>query len=158
MKSSWTGVKRSLCAVFCCAAVMGPSKPAAAQETLKELVTANSGLILTLVLMTTASTVTYITQGLTDRLLDQMFADTQRYMMNNAVALSQDISMGGGESLRDLATIYGLPLEEHGAFCRQAYAHRDELVELLQQEQVTRADAEQFVYVVLSEEQVNRYQ
>ena len=151
--------KRRVSAALCALGILvGGAQPASAQGTLKEVITANSGLILTLVILTSASTVTYITQGLTDRLLDQMFADTQRYMHNNAAALSLDISVGGGESLSDLATMYGLPPEEHERFCERAHTRRHALLDLLSHEHITREDARAFVLAVLSEEQLERYQ
>lgn len=148
-------VSAALCALFI---LLGGVQPASAQEKLKDIITANSGLILTLVILTSASTVTYITQGLTDRLLDKMFADTQHYMDNNAAALSLDISVGAGGSLDDLATMYGLPPEEHARFCARAHSERELLLELLSHEQITHEDARAFVFAVLSPEQLERYQ
>lgn len=159
MKTSHSPHRRRASAALCTLLILlGSAQPASAQEKLKDIITANSGFILTLVILTSASTVTYITQGLTDRMLDKMFADTKHYMDNNAAALSLDISVGAGGSLDDLATMYGLPPEEHALFCERAHAERDVLIELLSHEQITHEDARAFVLAVLSPEQLERYQ
>ncbi len=156
MKTS-SPLKRKLAAGLMCLGVMGSAQPASAQDSLQELVTANSGFIITLVVLTSASTVTYITQGLTDRWLDQLFADTERYMNNNAAALGQDIALGAGDSLSDLAMIYAVPEHERDAFFARAHAQRHILMPLVNKPEVTSADARAFVLAILTPEQIERY-
>ena len=154
-------MRRRALAAFASVALLCGAQPVSAQEsegsTLQEVISANSGLILTLVVITTASTVTYITQGLTDRMLDRIFSDTQRYMNHNAAALSQDVTIGSGESLEDLATIYHLPGAEQPAFFERAAAEREALLPALTAGHVSAELARDFVLATLTEEQLERY-
>ena len=130
---------------------------ASAQQTVSEVITANQGFITTLGVMTTASTVVYITQRVTDHLLAKVFADAHQYMEHNAVALRQDVSVGSGETLEDLATIYRLQDEgEVSQLRRRVAEHRSELLAILGREELTLEDAVAFTLLVVSEEQLKR--
>lgn len=151
-------LKRKLTAALICAGIMGAAQPASAQDnSFRDLIAANSGFITTILLLTSASTVTYITQGLTDRLMDKAFSDTQRYMNNNTAALGQDISLGAGDTLDDLATIYDLPEADRRAFFERVHAQRHTLMPLVNQPKISREHARQFVFAVLTPEQLARY-
>lgn len=140
-----------LCTTLCAAS------PAMAQGTVRQLISDNSGLIITLVVLTSASTTTYVTQGLTDRLLDKAFADTQRYMENNSAAVQHDVTLGAGDSLEDLATIYGLEPHEQRDFFARAHAQRAEVMDLFAGGEIGRAEAKRFMELVLTPEQFARF-
>lgn len=138
------------------AAVLASSSPAAAQDGILDDETTR--LISTLAVITSASTTVYFLQALSDRLLDEVFADAQRYMNNNSVALQQDISVGAGEALADLATIYAIPDAERGAFYARVRTHREELLAILDTPRVELADVVRFTYLALTEAQLTRLQ
>jgi hypothetical protein len=151
-------LKRKLTAAMLCVGIVGAAQPASAQDnSVRDLIAANSGFLTTILLLTSASTVTYITQGLTDRLMDKAFSDTQRYMNNNAAALGQDISLGAGDTLDDLATIYDLPEADRPAFFERIHTQRHTLMPLVNKTNISREHARQFVFAVLTPEQLARY-
>ncbi|MEM1347771.1 MAG: DUF3015 family protein [Myxococcota bacterium] len=56
---------------------------------------------------------------------------TDRYLEHNSVALAHDITMGGGETLEDLAQLCGLHPTKHAAFASLVRRHRKELVRIM---------------------------
>jgi len=65
-------------------------------------------------------------------------------MEDNAVAMAHDITMGGGQTVEDLATMAGLEPEQHAAFARALRAERSQLVELLDPGAIDASKAEEF--------------
>jgi hypothetical protein len=148
---------KSLLVTAClCGASLFAATPAKAQRI--ELGPEEKQLLTTLFLGTTASLSIYLTQRLTDQLLDRMFADAHRYMKENAVALQQEVSFGGGPALEDLADIYRLPASERGAWGAHLREHSKELLPLLRGEQMTFAQAQTFTLIALSEMQLERWE
>lgn len=110
----------------------------------------------TLLLGTTASTSIYLIQALTDRLLDHVFADAHRYMRENAHALQEDVSMGAGPTLDDLAVIYAIPSSERPGWGEHVRSNREQLVPLLCGEEMTLEQAQQFTLAALTTTQLER--
>lgn len=147
-------IKSLLAALCLCGASLFSATPAQAQRI--QLGPEEKQLLTTLFLGTTASLSIYLTQRLTDQLLDRMFADAHRYMKENAVALQQEVSFGGGPALEDLADIYRLPTTERGAWGARLRENSKELLPLLRGEQMTFAQAQTFTLIALSEAQLQR--
>lgn len=146
---------RSLLVAVCfCGASLFASTPAHAQGI--ELTPEAKQLLTTLFLGTTASLSIYLTQRLTDHLLDRMFADAHRYMKENSVALQQEISFGGGPSLEDLADIYRLPISERAAWCAHLRENNRALLPLLRGERMSFEQAHRFTMIALSDAQLQR--
>lgn len=103
---------------------LGAASPAAAQEDEPLLDAEARRLLSTLLVLTSASTTVYILQGVTDRLLDKIFADARLYMRNNRAALQHAVSLGGGDPLADMARIYEVPARERPAFYQRARGAR----------------------------------
>ena len=70
------------------------------------------------------------TSEITETILGDLYA-VEAYMEDNAVAMAHDITMGGGQTVEDLATMAGVAPERHAAFARALRAEREGLVELL---------------------------
>lgn len=80
--------------------------------------------------MSVVSPITSTTSSMTETLFGS--ADhTDRYLEHNAVALAQDITMGGGQTIEDLAQLCGLEAEKHQAFAALVRRHRKELVQIM---------------------------
>ena len=60
--------------------------------------------------------------------LDADLVGAALYVDENAGALAQDISVGGGESLREVAVLYGLEVADHAAFGRRVRSKRRALI------------------------------
>ena len=78
-------------------------------------------------MLSTATT----TSDITDSILGDLYA-VETYMEDNAVAMAHDITMGGGQTVEDLATMAGIEPAKHAAFARVLRAEREGLVELLE--------------------------
>lgn len=137
--------------------IVGSSTPAAAQQS-GGVVRENLDLLLTLVVLTSASTTVYFIQALTDRMLDKAFADTRKYMENNTVALQHDITVGAGQSLEDLAIIYALPERERPAFFARVRTRRAQLMPLLRGQHIKLDAAIEFTEAVLTQHQIARFE
>ncbi len=70
------------------------------------------------------------TSDITDTVLGELVA-VETYMEDNAVAMAHDITMGGGQTVEDLAAMCGLEESQHAAFAKALRADRAGLVELL---------------------------
>jgi hypothetical protein len=55
----------------------------------------------------------------------------KRYIRDNAVALKQDITLGGGATVADLGQIFGAPQDQLSGFGRALQARRSTLMELI---------------------------
>jgi hypothetical protein len=65
--------------------------------------------------------------------LDADLVGAALYVDENAGALAQDISVGGGASLREVATLYGLEVGDHAAFGRRVRSERRALLAAMRQ-------------------------
>ena len=72
----------------------------------------------------------------------------QTYLNHNSVALQQDLFLGAGESITDLAQLFGVPEEDFSVFAAHLFEHRQELAALLAEGQVTEQETRYFVSVV----------
>lgn len=68
---------------------------------------------------------------LTFQLARSSMAEVETYLEHNAVALQHDFYLGGGESARDLATLFQVQEPHLFAFTSLLFEHRDELSEIL---------------------------
>lgn len=87
--------------------------------------TTTTGVVMTVVDSTTSSTSTT---------RDILFGSTQHttsYMANNANALTQDIVVGDGSSLKDLAQMAQIKAEDQGAFFAVLNNHSEDIIDLL---------------------------
>lgn len=135
--------------------IVGSSAPAVAQQP-GGVIRENLDSLLTLVVLTSASTTVYFIQALTDRMLDKAFADARKYMENNTVALQHDVTVGAGQSLQDLAIIYALPERERPAFFARVRARRAQLMPLLRGQHIHLDAAVAFTEAALTPHQIAR--
>lgn len=83
----------------------------------------------------------------TSSVADVLFADVghaQRYMNENAVALSQDIAIGAGHTVQDLAQMAGMVDGDMDALGRAMRTERVALLEILSKDHVTLKDVYEF--------------
>lgn len=66
---------------------------------------------------------------------DTLFGSTQnteQYMRANAVAMQEDIAVGGGRTIEDLASMCGLKPEDMSAFAKLLREQREPLIAMLE--------------------------
>lgn len=73
------------------------------------------------------------------------------YIRDNAVGLQQDLYLGGGESVQDLAAMFRVPQEQRAEFADILYEHREQLAELAEPGEVDETSARQFGEIVVDE-------
>lgn len=105
-----------------------------------------------LALLTTTTGITTTVAGgvaLTVLLLDSGdSASKETYIRQNALALQQDITVGSGESIEDLAAAFRVSEEHLPAFASAIRSHREQLVPLTHVEKLDAKRAEQFFAIV----------
>ena len=82
----------------------------------------------------TSTTSTAVLVGgvlLTFQLVRSSMAEVETYLEHNAVALQHALYLGGGESTRDLATLFEVPEDHLPAFTSLLFEHRDEISGIL---------------------------
>ncbi|MEC9440958.1 MAG: DUF3015 family protein [Myxococcota bacterium] len=97
------------------------------------------------VVLTAVDGVSSTTSSTTDAIFD--CDQAQVYMDANAVALSQEITMGGGQTVTDLAGMAGIEPGDRAAFAKMLRTQHASLVPLLEDE-VSREDAEAFTRII----------
>lgn len=136
------------CALACTGlAMMFASPPAAAQalypngEDFDFFVSSSTSSTTT----TLAVGVVFLTQALRE---DARLADAEIYIRQNPVALQHDLTLGTGDTLRDLAGLLGLSEEEAPSFEEVLFARRGALLETLQRGS-SAEEARRFLALVL---------
>lgn len=79
----------------------------------------------------------------------------QTYLNQNGVAVQQDLYLGAGESLLDLAQIFGVQEAELPLFSEHLFLHRQELAGFLEAGDATWESTQSFAALV--REGLNRY-
>lgn len=80
--------------------------------------------------LSTSTTTTAVVVGaviLTVNLVNETSAALDVYLDDNAVAVQQDLHLGGGAATADLARIFGVPSPGHEAFAQLLFEARHEL-------------------------------
>lgn len=77
-------------------------------------------------------------------------ADVETYIRNNAVALQEDITLGGGATTRDLAAAFQVPDEHLPLFAAMLKEQRQELLPLTNVTLLNEERAGQFIDVILA--------
>ena len=76
-------------------------------------------------------------------------AQMEQYMRHNATALQQDLNMGGGQTVKDLAQIFMVEPAQEQAFGHILRQHRASLVDLTQVDTLTQDRAGLFISTIL---------
>lgn len=120
-------------------------------------------------LMTTTTTGVVITvtdtiSSTTSSTSEALFGDCEHaalYLEHNATALEQEIALGGGESVGDLAKMAGIAPKDEAAFAKLLRSQRRALTPLLTAETIDGEVAAQFSAIVADamrqDEQLARY-
>lgn len=136
---AWRGSAGALATVGCAAACTIAARPAAAQTTEPQGEA--------LVLVSSSTTTTTIVGGvILTVVLAGKNAGLEHYLRDNAVALRQEISQGGGDTIADLADVFSIELDARARFATMLRRSRDELLPLL--EAVDAEAARRFVEIV----------
>ena len=72
----------------------------------------------------------------------------RRFMQANARSLMLDVSVGGGDSVDDLAHMLRVPLSEHAQFAEGVRRHREQILPLLHDDQITKESARDMILVM----------
>lgn len=73
----------------------------------------------------------------------------REYIRKNAIALQSDLTVGSGESLRDLAVALGVDRADRAVFARMLHERRDRLVPLTDLERLDAERADRFFLTIL---------
>ena len=73
------------------------------------------------------------------------------YLEDNAVAVQHDLYMGGGDSVDDLAVMFGVPDEGRQAFESVVYDHRHQLAALAEPTKVDMDRTRRFIGIIVEE-------
>jgi hypothetical protein len=130
--------------------VMATANDAAAQTTSDEEA-AGAALVLTTTIggITTTIGGIVLTVVLVSKDDDDNKEAMKVYIENNGLAMQQDITMGAGGTVDDLAEAFGVPESEHTAFGRALRARQADLVDLTDAREINEERAGEFI------EQVN---
>jgi hypothetical protein len=88
--------------------------------------------VLTTTIILIAAPLTSILGGVSSTLglTGSIFGQVDQYIRDNAVALQQDLQVGGGDTVNDLAQMFSIPPEHHAMFGQILRQHRAQLVPL----------------------------
>ena len=103
--------------------------------------------------LSTSSTSSTLATGLTIMTVQgfrNSRASADTFVRHNAVALQQDLHLGGGQTTADLAALLGVKDDELLAFQGYLFEHRAELTELLSTPELTEELLTSFWEVVLA--------
>lgn len=76
-------------------------------------------------------------------------AQMEQYMRHNATALQQDLNVGGGQTVKDLAQIFMVEPAQEQAFGQMLRQHRASLVDLTQVDNLNQDRAGLFISTIL---------
>lgn len=102
-------------------------------------------------LSTTTGLTTTIAGGvaLTVLLIDRDgSASKEAYIRQNALALQQDMTIGAGHSIEDLAAVFRISKKNLPAFASAVHSHRDQLFALTHVEKLDEQRADKFFQII----------
>lgn len=79
----------------------------------------------------------------------------KEFIRQNAVALQQDLTVGGGDSVRDLAAAFQVEQGDYDKFARMVHDRRDDLVPLTQVDKLDSTRADEFFRTIAKGMQTN---
>lgn len=104
-----------------------------------------------LLLSSTSTTTTAVVGGIILTVVLASDADSmENYLEDNAVALQQDLSLGAGETVDDLALAFQVAEEDRATFGKIVRSNRATLLELANPEQLDTERARAFVEVLVT--------
>lgn len=125
--------------------VMGMTPQILAQDSSEEEAATTGSLLLT---TTTGVATTLIGGGIALTIVlannNDDSSSKKEYIRQNAVALKQDLTIGSGESVRDLAAVFKVGERDYESFARVLRERRDTLVPLTTVDRLDEERAEQF--------------
>ncbi|MGM0556555.1 MAG: DUF3015 family protein [Myxococcota bacterium] len=142
--------------------VVATTTNAAAQSSTSDEEAAAAGLLLTTTIggITTTIGGVVLTVVLVSKDDDNKEA-MKLYIQNNGIAMQQDLTMGGGETVDDLAEAFGVSESKHEAFGRALRERREALVDLADARSVDEERAGRFIEevnaAILADEQLARH-
>lgn len=71
------------------------------------------------------------------------------FIRHNGLSIQHDLHLGGGDTLRDLGAMFGVPGDEAESFSRRLYQKRDRLVPLADPGRIDAERSHQFASIVL---------
>ena len=77
--------------------------------------------------------------------------DMEAYLRHNAVNVQHDLHVGGGETTRDLASMFAIPDDQLDDFSSILYDNRHSLASLTEPGQIDGDDARQFRQILIGE-------
>jgi hypothetical protein len=135
-----------LTALLCAALLCTPSIAAAFATYTAEEQAAKDSLIAGAI-----STGLSTTGGVSSSLWDAIapaFGQLDRYIRDNAVALQQDLQVGGGQTVDDLAQLFGVPVVQRPVFARLLRAHSAQLIPLTTIPREDPARTRRFILII----------
>ena len=146
-------IKTMAAALVLAALIFGVSMPVAAQQG-EEL--ALPGVpVLGDALWSTSTTTTSTTMAVALGMYSLQLArgsDDERvqiYLRDNAVAVQQDLHLGGGETTADLASIFGVSAQDEEAFAQVLFEQRKRLAPLVELGKIDAARAQKFSQIIV---------
>lgn len=76
------------------------------------------------------TTTTLLPISITSDVFNAVLANTDHYIRENAVALQQDLQVGGGRTIDDLAQMFDIPPQRRAAFARGLRQRHAQLIPL----------------------------
>lgn len=110
----------------------------------------------TIGVLCSTSTVYMLVEALSDSLVDQMFQNVSLHVKENAVALQQELALGGGHALADLGKIYDLSESEVTTFSRRARHQRHKITPMLHGNPLSHSEVLAITKVLLTPQQYAR--
>ena len=77
--------------------------------------------------------------------------DMEAYLRHNAVDIQHDLHVGGGDSTRDLASMFAIPDDQFDDFSSILYDNRHSLASLTEPGNIDGDDARQFRQILIGE-------
>ena len=81
--------------------------------------------------------------------LSRKSSSLERYLRDNAVALHQEVGRGAGDTVADLADIFGVRAADRPLFARLLRQNRREVLDLIDPEHLDEARTKRFVALVI---------
>lgn len=76
-------------------------------------------------------------------------ASMEKYLRHNAVALQQDVRLGAGDTVTDLAQLFAVEPQHKAAFGKMLKANKTSLMPLMHTKTLTQKKAGQFIQTIL---------
>lgn len=117
------------------------------ESTVMVITTAPSSTSSTSAVVLITATNPFFSSSTSSTTADTLFGSTQnteQYMRANAVAMQEDIAVGGGRTIEDLASMCGLKPEDMSAFAKLLREQREPLIAMLEPSGLDATRAVQF--------------